>query len=104
MLARMDVSLTRRHVLIYDYVTENVVERRAPHRAGHIGLIREWMADGRVLMGGALGHPPHGAHIVFASDSPADAEDFASRDPYVSGGLVTGWRVEAWNVVDPPTS
>ncbi len=99
MLAPMDVSLTRRHVLIYEYVTENVIERRAPHRAAHIGLIREWTADGRILMGGALGDPPHGAHIVFAAESPADAEEFASRDPYVSSGLVTRWRVEPWNVV-----
>lgn len=100
MLRPMDVPLTRRHVLIYEYVTENVVERRAPHRAGHIGLIREWMKDGRIMMGGALGDPPHGAHFVFASDSPADAEEFASKDPYVSAGLVTSWRVEAWNVLD----
>ncbi len=99
MLRPMDVLLTRRHVLIYEYVTENVVERRAPHRGAHIGLIREWTADGRILMGGALGDPPHGAHIVFTSDSPADAEEFASIDPYVSSGLVTSWRVEAWNVV-----
>ena len=99
MLPGMDVPLTRRHVLIYEYDTEDIVERRKPHRAGHIGLIREWMAEGRVMMGGALGDPPHGAHIVFASDTPADAEEFASRDPYGSAGLVTSWRVEAWNVV-----
>jgi uncharacterized protein YciI len=95
----MDVPLTRRHVLIYEYVTENVLERRAPYREGHIGLIREWLADGRILLGGAIGDPPHGAHIVFASDSPADAEAFAAVDPYVSSGLVTAWRVEPWNVV-----
>jgi uncharacterized protein len=100
MLRAMDVSLTRRHVLIYEYVKENVLERRAPHRATHIGMVREWMGDGRLLMGGALGDPPHGAHLVFASDSPADAEEFASNDPYVANGLVTSWRVEPWNVVN----
>ena len=100
MLRRMDVPLTRRHVLIYEYVTENLTERRAPHRAAHLGLIREWTADGRIMMGGALGDPPHGAHIVFTADTPGDAEEFVSRDPYVSAGLVTSWRVEAWNVVE----
>ena len=96
----MDVPLTRRHVLIYEYVTENLVERRAPLRAEHIGLVRQYMADGRLMMGGAIGDPPHGGHLVFASDTPADAEEFASRDPYVSSGLVTSWCVEPWNVVD----
>lgn len=99
MLRAMDVPLTRRHVLIYEYVTENLIERRAPHRAAHIGLIREWTADGRILMGGAVGDPPHGAHIVFAADTPDDAEAFAAADPYVEAGLVTRWRVEPWNVV-----
>ena len=99
MLRAMDVSLTRRHVLIYEYVTENVLERRAPHRATHIGMVREAMADGRLMMGGAIGDPPHGGLLVFASDSPADAEEFAAKDPYVSSGLVTSWRVEVWNVV-----
>lgn len=95
----MDVPISRRHVLFYEYVKENVVERRAPYREEHIGLIRQWIADGRVLAGGALGDPPHGAAIVFDSDDPAPAEEFASLDPYVRSGLVTAWRVEPWNVV-----
>ena len=41
-------------LLHYDYV-ENVVERRAPHRAEHLELIGAWVADGRVLAGGATG-------------------------------------------------
>ncbi|HVL96195.1 MAG TPA: YciI family protein [Solirubrobacteraceae bacterium] len=94
----MAVTLTRRHVLLYDYV-EDVVARREPHRPAHLELLAEFKADGRILDGGAVGDPPHGALIVFASDSPADAESFASRDPYVANGIVTRWRVEPWNVV-----
>jgi uncharacterized protein len=95
----MEVPIIRRTALFYEYVTENLVERRAPFREEHIGLVREWTADGRMLMAGALGNPPHGGLLVFASDDPADAETFASNDPYVRNGLVTAWRVEPWNVV-----
>lgn len=99
MLRRMDVKLTRRHILVYEYVTENLVERRAPHREAHIALIRERKADGRILMAGAIGDPPHGAQFVFAAATPDDAEAFVAADPYVPAGLVASWRVEVWNVV-----
>ena len=96
MLRRMDVPLTKRQVLFYEYVTENIVERRAPHRPTHLALLRTWQEKGRILMGGALGDPPTGALIVFADDG---AEEFVATDPYVENGLVTSWRVETWNVV-----
>lgn len=95
----MDVRLTRRHILFYEYVRENLVERRAPHREAHITLVREWMGDGRLLMGGALGDPPHGAALVFDVDDPMIVEQFREADPYVAAGLVTAWRIEPWNVV-----
>jgi uncharacterized protein len=84
--------------LFYDYV-DNIVERRAPHRQQHLELCHEWKAQGRLVMGGALGDPPHGALIVFELDDPALVEEFAAADPYVQNGLVTARRVEAWNVV-----
>jgi uncharacterized protein YciI len=91
-------SLTgRHHVLLYDYVPD-VVERRAPHREAHLGYLGKWIADGRALMGGAVGDPPHGAVIVFTCPRE-EVEAFASADPYVAAGLVTSWRVEPWNVV-----
>jgi uncharacterized protein YciI len=83
-------------LLLYDYV-ENIVERRAPHRAEHLELIGEWIADGRAVAGGATGDPPQGALIVFREG----AEAFAAIDPYVREGLVTSWRVEPWTVVTP---
>jgi uncharacterized protein len=91
----MEVPITRREALFYDYVTEDLIERRAPHRPAHLALVREWMADGRLLMGGALGDPPHGGLLVFASN----AELFVELDPYVASGIVTAWRIEPWNVV-----
>ena len=84
----------RLQVLLYDYV-EDVLERRVPHRAAHLALAGRWKADGRMVMGGALGDPPHGGLLVFRSG----AEEFAAADPYVAAGIVTAWRVEPWTVV-----
>lgn len=85
-------------VLLYDYVP-NVVERRAPFRPAHLELYREWQAGGRLVMGGAIGDPPHGAIIVFEVESAAEVEEFAQADPYVQNGIVTARRVEPWAVV-----
>jgi len=85
-------------VLEYDYVP-GIVERRAPFRPAHLELYREWRAAGRLVMGGAVGDPPHGGLIVFDVDSAAEVEEFASADPYVVNGLVTARRIEPWAVV-----
>ena len=86
----------QRHVLFYEYV-EDILERREPFRADHLSAIHGAKDDGRILQAGPLGDPPHGAAIVFAE--PATAEAFAQADPYVTNGLVTGWRVEPWTLV-----
>ncbi len=83
-------------LLVYDYV-ENIVERRAPHREGHLALVGRWKEEGRIVDGGATGDPPAGALIVFTDTG--DPEEFVHADPYVREGLVTGWRVEPWTVV-----
>lgn len=86
------------HVLFYDYV-ENAVERRAPFREAHLAAARAWKDDGRIVMAGALGNPPSGALFVFLVDDPAQIDEFVAADPYVINGIVTGHRVEPWNVV-----
>jgi uncharacterized protein YciI len=85
-------------ILFYDYVP-NVVERRAPFRTAHLELYREWREQGRLVMGGAIGDPPHGAAIVFDVDSAEDVEQFVAADPYVANGIVVARRVEPWAVV-----
>jgi uncharacterized protein len=82
-------------LLFYDYV-EGIVEKRAPYREGHLAHLRRWHDDGRVLMAGATGDPPHGAVFVLTTE---DAQEFVDADPYVQAGLVTAHRVEPWNVV-----
>lgn len=85
-----------RYLLLYDYV-EDVLERRAPYREAHLGEIRAGLDDGRILMAGPLGDPPTGGAIVFAD--PDAAEAFVRADPYVTGGVVTRWRIERWTLV-----
>ena len=88
----------RLFLLHYDYV-EDIVERRAPHRAAHLALVGGLKAEGRVVMGGAVGDPPTGALIVFRVEDAAEVEAFVREDPYVAAGLVTAHRVEPWAVV-----
>ena len=85
-------------LLLYEYVSD-IVERREPHREGHLANARKWKDDGRLVMGGALGEPPHGAAFVFRVEDPSAVEEFVAADPYVDAGLVTTWRVVAWKVV-----
>jgi uncharacterized protein YciI len=87
-----------RFILFYDYV-DNMAERRVPHREAHLARLQEWKADGRIMLAGALGNPPHGAAIVFDVDDPQEIERFADEDPYTLAELVTARRVEPWTLV-----
>jgi uncharacterized protein YciI len=90
--------MTPHQVMLYEYV-EDILERRQPHREDHLALVARWKQDGRLVLAGALGDPPHGAIFVFPGEDASVAEQFASADPYVAAGLVTGRRVERCNVV-----
>lgn len=89
---------TPHQLLFYDYVPD-MLERRAPHREAHLAHARSWKDDGRIVMAGALGDPPHGAAFVFRVEDPAAIEAFVEADPYVKADLVTAWRIEPWNLV-----
>jgi len=84
------------HLLVYEYVPE-MAERRAPHRDGHLELIRRYQAEGRLVIAGATGVPPSGG--LFAFREADDAEAFAAADPYKAAGLIASARVEPWAVV-----
>lgn len=86
------------HILFYDYVAD-IAERRAPHREAHLARINEWRDQGKIVLAGAVGSPPHGAAIVFDVDDSAEVERFAAADPYVLADLVTGRRIEPITLV-----
>lgn len=85
-------------LLFYDYV-ENVVQRRAPYREAHLALVRECVARGELVLGGAFADPADGAALVFKVEDRAKVEEFVGMDPYIVNGLVTGWRIREWTVV-----
>ena len=67
------------------------------HRQAHLDLIAAYHGDGRIVMAGAVGDPPHSGLLVFRS--AADAAAFADEDPYGAAGLVVKATVEPWTVV-----
>jgi uncharacterized protein YciI len=84
------------YALFYDTV-DDFVERRQAYRQRHLALVDAAYADGRLVLAGAL--KPAGALLIFTADNAAEVERFAESDPYVTGGLVKGWRVHEWAVV-----
>jgi uncharacterized protein YciI len=92
--------------LQYNYVP-NILRLREPHRAAHLAYVRNFVDDGRLLLGGALGDPTGGVQTdpvdegLLVFDSKCTREEvaaFALGDPYVVNELVTQWRVRQWNV------
>ena len=76
-----------------------VLEKRDPYRAGHLGLIKEMAAEGRVLSAGAFTDPVDGAMFVFTDREAAD--EFKAKDPY-GPHVVAGSHVREWTTVDLP--
>jgi uncharacterized protein YciI len=85
-------------VLFYD-VVDDYVERRTQFRQLHLEYAKQAHQRGELLLGGALADPVDGALLVFRGDSPETAKAFAKADPYVTNGLVKGWRVRKWTTV-----
>lgn len=86
------------YLLFYDYAAD-YMERRGEFRNEHLTLAWAAVAQGRLVLGGALGNPSDGAVVHFRADSPAEVEAFARADPYVRNGLVKAWRVREWITV-----
>ncbi len=81
-------------LLFYHFAYEDHLERRTPHRAGHLAHAQAAAERGELLLGGPLNHPMDGAVCVFTTAEAAHA--FAGADPYVLAGLVGKWEVREW--------
>lgn len=86
------------HLLHYDYVPD-IVEKREPHRAGHLDLLRAYEERGELLLAGPVGDPFTGAAFAFKVNSVNVIEDLVRQDPYVQNGLVPDYCIEPWTVV-----
>ena len=86
------------YLLFYEFV-DDYMTRRAEFRAAHLALAWAASERGELVLAGALADPVDGALLLFKTDSPAVAENFAAVDPYVIRGLVKRWHVRKWNTV-----
>lgn len=85
-------------ILFYETVSDYLT-RRAEFREKHLELARQANLRGELVMAGAFSDPADGAVLIFRSDSPDVAENFALNDPYVINGLIRKWYVRPWTVV-----
>jgi len=85
-------------LLLYTYVPD-ILERRPQFRGAHVKHARESVARGELLLGGAFANPVDGGVLFFSAPSQEVVEAFAKADPYVTGGLVTEWKVREWTTV-----
>ncbi len=84
------------HLLSYT-LSPDYLERRGTLRDAHLRLAWQAADKGALLLGGAVGEPIESALLLFTDRDAAEA--FARADPYVTEGLVTGWRVMRWHTV-----
>lgn len=80
--------------MFYD-VAPDAGPRLMEHYPAHFSRLREFHARGELIAAGPLGNPPASAMGIFASREAADA--FIAEDPFVTNGLVSGWRVLEWD-------
>jgi uncharacterized protein YciI len=96
------------YILFYDVVSDYIA-KRVPFRSLHLEHVRRAYERGDLVLAGALADPADSAVLVFNGPTPDKAEAFARADPYVTNGLVTGWRIRKWMIVvgegsTPPSS
>lgn len=86
------------YLLIYE-LAPDYLKKRGVYRDEHLKLAWESQNSGELILGGALQDPSDQAYLLFNSDSPAVAEEFAKQDPYVKNGVVANWTVRPWMTV-----
>ena len=86
------------YLLCYD-LAPDYLARRGQFRDAHLALAWQAQQRGELVLAGALSDPADMAVLMFQAESPELVHAFANADPYVTAGLVTGFRVRQWNTV-----
>lgn len=86
------------YILIYE-LAPDYLEIRGAYRDEHLRLAWKSQNSGELILGGALQDPSDQAYLLFKSDLPIAAEEFAKQDPYVKNGVVVSWNVRPWMTV-----
>eukprot|EP00887_Chlorella_sp_A99_P007894 scaffold20.g7894.t1 len=79
-------------VLYYNYVP-NILERRDPYRPQHLQHAKQFAAEGKLALAGALLEPVDSALFVFHNTSREEIEEFVKDDPAVHGCCWVGCPV-----------
>ncbi len=89
-----------KYVLFYESA-DDVASKAPAHFPAHRARIDEFHARGTLLMVGTFADPQKdGSMSIFKTREAA--EEFATDDPFVRGGVVRAWRVLEWNeILDP---
>ena len=84
-----------RFVLLYE--SADGVRQRAPeYFDAHAAHMRAFHERGELILMGPFEDPQgDGAMGIFTTRQAA--EEFATTDPFVHGGVVRGWEVRGWN-------
>jgi uncharacterized protein YciI len=88
-----------KYYVMFYYLVDDYVARRAPFREEHLKLAREAHQRGELILAGALSDPADRALLVFRVADRSVVEEFAKKDPYVTNGLVMRWEIRPWAVV-----
>jgi uncharacterized protein len=91
----MDMREAQRYVLFYD---SGDLSLAAEHFPAHRARYTEFMNRGVLL---ALGPFTDRSGSIAVFTTHEAAMDFASGDPFVEHGVVSGWQVREWRVVTP---
>jgi len=91
------------HYLLFYEKVPDYVERQKPLTASHLAYLQNVVRQGKVLLAGNLADPMDGSALLLVkADSAAEVETLAKADPYVSGGIISRWRVRHWDTVLGP--
>jgi uncharacterized protein len=80
----------------------DILEKRGPHREGHLGAAKQHLEAGKLVMAGAAGDPVDCGVFIFKNMTAEEVEQFVKVDPYVINGLVTSWTVKPYMVAVGP--
>lgn len=84
-------------ILQYDYVSD-ILEKRGPHREGHLAAAKAVQEQGKLVMAGAYGSDILGGMFIFKNATKEEIEQYVKDDPYTQNGLITGYKVHPYMV------
>jgi uncharacterized protein YciI len=67
-------------------------------RPAHREYLTGKKAEGKIALAGPL-QDDAGAIIVYAADSPGEAEEIVRNDPFAKEGVFVSWEIKPWNLL-----